>query len=150
MRARIWVATFPVALVLLAASAPWAAIGAGRPPAVTCTSSWSAADEPPNPGGLSGPDILNGVTVLSSTNAWAVGSYFNGLADRTLIVHWNGSVWKVVASPNVGRGSRENFLISVVAISADNTWAVGKHDNGNAHRKLVIHSDSSQYADEGS
>src|SRR5258708_40110986 len=87
----IWVATFPLALVLLAASAPWAAIGAVGSAAGTCTSSWSAADEPPNPGGLSGPDILNGVTVLSSTNAWAVGSYFNGMADRTPIVHWDGS-----------------------------------------------------------
>src|SRR5260221_9238438 len=139
MRARIWVATFPVALVLLAASAPWAAIGAVGAPAVTCASSWGAADEPPNPGGLSGPDILNGVTVLSSTNAWAVGSYFNGLADRTLIVHWNGSVWKVVASPNVGGVSRENFLTSVVAISAQNIWAVGSHNNGTADRTLIMH-----------
>src|SRR5712691_9148193 len=101
MRARICWRAAAVALVLLAAGRPWA-IGAAGPWAVTCSSSWSAADEPPNPGGLSKPDILNGVTVLSSTNAWAVGSYFNGVADRTLIVHWNGSVWKVVASPNVG------------------------------------------------
>src|SRR5260221_2871201 len=118
MRARIWVATFPVALVLLAASAPWAAIGAVGSPAVTCTSSWSAADEPPNPGGLSGPDILNGVTVLSSTNAWAVGSYFNGLADRTLIVHWNGSGWKGFASPEVGGGNPGDLLSSVSARSS--------------------------------
>src|SRR5260221_11553587 len=127
MRARIWVATFPVALVLLAASAPWAAIGAVGSPAVTCTSSWSAADEPPNPGGLSGPDILNGVTVLSSTNAWAVGSYFNGLADRTLIVHWNGSAWKGGASPNDGGAPGENFLPSAVAATAENNLCVGGH-----------------------
>src|SRR5260221_4595557 len=145
MRARIWVATFPVALVLLAASAPWTAIGAVGAPAVTCASSWGAADEPPNPGGLSGPDILNGVTVLSSTNAWAVVSYFNGLADRRLIVHWNGSVWKVVASPNVGGVSRENFLTSVVAISAQNIWAVGSHNNGTADRTLIMHWNGSSW-----
>ncbi len=145
MRARIWVATFPVALVLLAASAPRAAIGAVGSPAVTCASSWSAADEPPNPAGLSGPDILNGVTLLSSTNAWAVGSYFNGMADRTLIVHWNGSVWKVVASPNVGGVSRENFLTSVVAISAQNIWAVGSHNNGTADRTLIMHWNGSSW-----
>src|SRR5258707_2293432 len=138
MRARIWVATFPVGLVLLAPSAQWAAIGAVGSPAVPCTSSWSAADEPPNPGGLSGPDILNGVTVLSSTNAWAVGSYFNRLADRTLIVHWNGSVWKGVASPNVGGVSRENFLTSVVAISARNIWAVRSHDHRTADPTLIL------------
>src|SRR5258708_30408562 len=129
----IWVATFPLALVLLAASAPWAAIGAVGSPAVTCPSSWSAADEPPNPGGLSGPDILNGVTVLSSTNAWAVGSYFNGMADRTLIVHWNGSAWKGVATPNVGRGGRDNFLTTVAATSARNILAAGPHIHGTTH-----------------
>src|SRR6266851_4499176 len=137
MRARIWVATFPVALVLLAASAPWAAIGAVGSAAVTCTSSWSAADEPPNPGGLSGPDILNGVTVLSSTNAWAVGSYFNGMADRTLIVHWNGSAWKVAASSNRGGPASENFLTGVAAASASEIWAVGKYDDGAAFQTLI-------------
>jgi hypothetical protein len=86
-----------------------------------------------------GPDILNGVAVLSSTNAWAVGSYFNGVADRTLIVHWNGSVRKVVASPNVGGPSRENFLTGVAAMSGHNIWAVGSHDNGTADRTLIMH-----------
>jgi hypothetical protein len=72
--------------------------------------------------------------VLSSTNAWAVGSYSNGTAGHTLIVHWNGSVWKVVASPNAGGSSYEKFLSGVAAISAHNIWAVGSHDDGTADR----------------
>jgi hypothetical protein len=140
MRARIswWGPAIPVALVLLAASGPWAT-GAASASAVTCNSSWSGANEPPNPGGPSRPDILNGVTVLSSGNAWAVGSYDNGMADRTLIVHWNGSMWKVVPSPNVGGPSRENFLTGVAAISAHDIWAVGSHNNGTADRTLIMH-----------
>ena len=140
MRERISLraAALPIAVVLLVAS-EMSAVGTASASAVTCGSSWSAADEPPNPGGLSKPDILNGVTVLSSSNAWAVGSYFNGVADRSLIVHWNGSVWKVVASPNVGGPSRENFLTGVAAISAHDIWAVGSHDNGTADRALIMH-----------
>src|SRR5258706_507160 len=140
MRARIWVATFPVALVLLAASAPRAAIGAVGSPAVTCTSSWSAADEPPNPAGLSGPDILNGVTVLSSTNAWAVGSYFNGMADPTLIVHWNGPAWANVASPAPGGRANNTVLNGITATSTSNVWAVGYYfKQGGAYRTLTVH-----------
>jgi hypothetical protein len=45
---------------------------------------------------------LNGVTVLSADDAWAVGSYAtDGDAfTATLIEHWDGSAWRVVASPN--------------------------------------------------
>jgi hypothetical protein len=129
-------AALPAALVLLAAGL--SAIGSATASAATC-GPWSAASQPPNPGGPSRPDVLNGVTVLSATNAWAVGIYNNGLADRTLIVHWNGSVWKVVASPNIGGPSRENALTGVAAVSAHNIWAVGFADNGTADKTLIVH-----------
>jgi len=131
-------AAFPAALVLFVAGGQFA-LSTTSASAATCSTSWSAAQEPPNPGGLSHPDILNGVAVLSSTNAWAVGSYSNGTADQTLIVHWNGSMWKVVASPNAGGPSHENFLTGVAAISAHNIWAVGSHSDGTADRTLIMH-----------
>src|SRR5262249_23739025 len=98
MRSKILVraAAFPGAVVLLVSG--WlAAPGLTTATAATCGPSWSAAQEPPNPGAH--PDVLNGVTVLSAANAWAVGSYYNGHVDQTLIAHWNGSMWKVVPSP---------------------------------------------------
>jgi hypothetical protein len=42
---------------------------------------------------------LLGVAATSSTNAWAVGSYFNGVATRTLVEHWDGTAWRRQNSP---------------------------------------------------
>jgi hypothetical protein len=43
---------------------------------------------------------------------------------QALIEHWNGHSWQLVSSPNSGDGERT--LMSVVAISKDNVWAVGE------------------------
>ena len=49
---------------------------------------------------------LGSVAATSRTNAWAVGGsheVVNGhVVDRGLILHWNGSGWKVQASPKLG------------------------------------------------
>jgi hypothetical protein len=65
---------------------------------------------------------LLGASASSGTNAWAVGSYYNGSAYQTLIEHWNGKAWKVVPSPSPGTGPS---LSSVAATSSTNVWAVG-------------------------
>lgn len=85
-------------------------------------STWSVASSP-NPAG-SGNSQLLGVTALSPTNAWAVGSYFvTDGARRTLIERWNGKAWSIVPSPNPTTNNTE--LDSVIAISDTNVWAVG-------------------------
>ena len=45
----------------------------------------------------------------------------------TLILHWNGTAWKVVKSPNAVTDSF-NDLFDVDATSANNVWAVGERD----------------------
>ncbi len=86
--------------------------------------------------GSSGDDnVLNGVVAISPTDVWAVGYYFNGTADQTLIEHWNGTVWEVVPSPNLGTSTSFNELQGVAAVSADNVWAVGQ----GAGKALVEH-----------
>jgi hypothetical protein len=70
--------------------------------------------------------ILHGVAAVSANDVWAVGYYHNpnlGDVDRTLILHWNGSVWSRVTSPNSGGGN--NYLRAVTALSANDVWAVG-------------------------
>jgi hypothetical protein len=114
-------------------------LSAASASAATCGGSWSAADQPPNPGGPSRPNILNGVAVLSASNAWAVGLYAGAVSDRTLTVHWNGTAWQVVPSLNPGGPNRENFLNGVAAVSAHDIWAVGSYDNGTADRTLIEH-----------
>ncbi len=80
---------------------------------------------------------LNDVTVISPTNAWAVGYYVPtaGGHVRTLVEHWNGTKWAVVASPNPISGA-DNFLKGVDAVSASNVWAVGS--NGRPGLKTLI------------
>jgi len=43
--------------------------------------------------------------------------------SQTLTLHWNGSSWSVISSPNVPY--RGNFLNGVVALAANDVWAVG-------------------------
>ncbi len=89
----------------------------------------------PNPGGPARLNVLHGVAATSKANAWAVGYYYNGTADRTLIVHWNGTTWKRVPSPNPS--SSINRLIAVTATSATSAWAVGTYYNGIASQTLI-------------
>ncbi len=92
-----------------------------------------------NPGGSSHDNVLAAVAATSSGNAWAVGAYSDGTADQTLILHWNGTAWKKVASPDPGGTARNNFLNGVTATSAGNAWAVGRYFNGTAYRTLILH-----------
>jgi hypothetical protein len=80
----------------------------------------------PNPPNAVGDDILlSGVAGTSASNVWAVGSYTTATTDKTLIEHWNGRAWKLVASPNPGAPGARNILLSVTAASANNALAVG-------------------------
>src|SRR5207248_2376891 len=85
-----------------------------------------------------GSDIneLSASSALSSTDAWAVGSFEDSsLTTRTLIEHWNGSRWKIIASPNPD--PVQNDLLGVAAVSASDVWAVGF--SGQEKRVLVEH-----------
>lgn len=86
---------------------------------------------------------LDGVTAISATNAWAVGqagtpsgglrggaaSANSGPAGKTLIEHWNGTSWSVVASPNPG--TFNNSLSGVARVpGTTQVWTVGAYNNG--------------------
>src|SRR3954451_4092618 len=68
---------------------------------------------------------LNAVTVLSPTDAWAVGTTGEsaGRTRQTLIVHWDGQRWGRVNSLNATGNISE--LRAVAAVSADDIWAAG-------------------------
>jgi hypothetical protein len=86
-------------------------------------------------------NTLYGVTVVSTSNVWAVGSSYDNVktsASRTLIEHWNGSKWVVVPSPNASAGKDRSSLSSVVAISANDIWAVGNYFNSASTTALTL------------
>jgi hypothetical protein len=82
--------------------------------------SWSVVDGPTTLG------ILRAVAAVSSSDVWAVG---------TVVEHWNGSVWTVVALPT------EGDFYGVSAISHNDVWAVGVGPSGTQ----TVHWNGSQW-----
>src|SRR5205085_2884518 len=117
-------------VAVVSASDVWAV---GSSSAQTFTEHWNGTSWTvvPSPNVGSGGNLLSGVAAVSANNVWAVGDYSNSKGiTRTLIEHWNGTSWKVVASPNVG--PHDNFLNGVSPIpSSGNVWAVGDYTSSN-------------------
>lgn len=95
----------------------------------------------PNPTSASSAsfnDTLAAVAGTSARNVWAVGQYFvhaNGTrGSRSLVLHWNGSRWKQVPTPDPLTRGHASYLSGVAAPSATGVWAVGSVSrHGAAH-----------------
>jgi hypothetical protein len=86
-------------------------------------SRWKTVASPTPPGHAA---HLNGVAATSSANAWAVGWNQDPQSKlRDLVLHWDGSAWKVQKTPTPYLGSIGEGLLAVVATSPRNAWAVG-------------------------
>jgi hypothetical protein len=103
--------------------------------AVTCLIlALGAAASPSAAGGpiTSLPGGLLGVSALSASSAWAVGTTGTG----PLILRWNGTAWTRVAAPSPGHLGR---LTAVSAVSASDAWAVGSYETtGGGNKTLVL------------
>ena len=91
---------------------------------------WSIVPSPnvaPQRSGLYVQDQLDAVVAISPTNAWASG-FSNDVASgsflpfHTVIEHWNGASWSIVASPNL---FQHNTLSAIAANGANDVWTVG-------------------------
>jgi hypothetical protein len=98
-------------------------------------STWTST-QIPLPGGSSRLHELNGVSCLSPTWCVAVGRYNDGVADRSMVLQWNGSTWSLVSSPNVGVDQR-NVLNGVDCRTTEWCVAVGRYQNGTTSQTLV-------------
>jgi hypothetical protein len=97
---------------------------------------------------------LNAVLALAPNDAWAVGFSTPGkpanAASLTLILHWDGTSWKVVPSPNVGPKTQfqSNTLQGLTANSAKDIWAFGDYlaaDGSGQFRTLLLHWDGTSW-----
>ncbi|HKP53285.1 MAG TPA: S-layer homology domain-containing protein [Chloroflexia bacterium] len=103
---------------------------------------WRAvtAPDPDNFGYFRGADSL------STPDVWAVGAYnpFVGSGLRTRTIHWDGTQWLPVTSPNPS--STSNYLNDVVALAPNDIWAVGAFENENQQAvPLTMHWDGTQW-----
>ena len=128
-------------------------------------SRWSvvqSADRPNSPN-----QYLSGISASSANDAWAVGAYWSPAHHySTLVEHWDGKSWKVVASPTITAMPAtatsavapssvvpgtpvaaslysvepfDNALSAVSAVSAKDAWAAGDYYAAGAYRPLVEH-----------
>jgi hypothetical protein len=91
-------------------------------------------------------NTLNAVAVVATNDVWAVGN--SCYSTNTLVERWNGTSWRIVASPSFQTGGDgvQNWLSDVAAVSATNVWAVGSHTAANgAYQTLVERWDGAQW-----
>jgi hypothetical protein len=106
---------------------------------------------------------LSGVSALSPRDAWAVGAYAGWhkrkppgkppccayFTSKTFVLHWNGSAWERVRSPNPSFANssgttRQDYLFGVTAVSPRSVWAVGTYwlnaqRGRRSYQTLVLH-----------
>ena len=102
---------------------------------------WSIVPSP-SPRGV--VNELRAVAAVSANDAWAVGRCASGnYRSSTVILHWDGSGWTRVPSPNPGGLYASNELYAITATAADDVWAVGLTYAGSegAYAPLALHWD---------
>jgi hypothetical protein len=110
----------------------------------------------PSPNVAGRSSLLDGVSALgasavASDDVWAVGHAFNpngtvGAVGQTLTEHWNGTGWSIVPSPIGNPNTVDSELLGVVAISANDVWAVGyQKDSFGQRLTLTEHWDGTQW-----
>jgi hypothetical protein len=100
---------------------------------------WSIVPSPNVPPTLRNPfnqNILSAVSCSRPTACMAVGQFFTGQRDRSLIELWNGSVWSIVPSPTVV-GSTEDQLLGVSCTGPAACVAVGATGTNQGGNTLI-------------
>jgi hypothetical protein len=89
---------------------------------------WTTARSP-DPGGTGQDNLLVAVSGRSARSAWAVGYYQHAGHYRSLVLHWNGTGWKQVASPDPGTST---YLSGVATAPDGSAWIVGSYQTAHS------------------
>ncbi|GDY33627.1 alkaline phosphatase family protein [Gandjariella thermophila] len=120
-------------------------IAKGTSASLTCNGAWNQVPSP-NSGNLD--NDLAGVSAASTTDAWAVGTYYPSNSPNvlsTMAEHWDGRSWTEFQLPNVGLN--ENSLLGVSELPTGKAWAVGYYINANwVQQALVEHYDGTKWS----
>ena len=104
--------------------------------------------EHPNPGPMD--TYLWDASAVSAADVWAVGDFYTRARgnDHTLVLHWNGTRWAKVRSPNPSQ--RLSSLQAVDALSPSDVWAVGSAgfvaDHTESVRTVTLHWDGASWS----
>ncbi len=98
---------------------------------------WSVV---PSPNQGTNGSTLQAVSARAANDVWAVGfTYITLPFWSTLTMHWDGTAWTIIPSPNPG--SYDNSLRAVTALSANDVWAVGTYEVNTYPQTLTLHWD---------
>ncbi len=100
-------------------------------------SAWKMMNNPATPC----HPTMSGVTALSTSAVWAVGTiYCFEAPSYPLVERWNGTAWKIVANPG-----QPGVFSGVAAASPTNVWAVGTRSNYS--QAITYHSDGTAWSE---
>jgi hypothetical protein len=77
-----------------------------------------------------GLPTLTGIDAVASNDVWAVGftkTGYPGSIEQTVAMHWDGTQWTRVSTPNLGAG--RDFLKGVAATGQGDVWAAGYYQD---------------------
>jgi hypothetical protein len=142
-----WMSRRHLALPALALVLPLMLYPTGAANASTAAFAITASPEQ----GTSNNQLL-GAAAVSARSVWSVGYYqsqFCVCSQRTLSVHWNGTRWSIVSTPDPATQSGDyDLLRGTAGVSSSDVWAVG--DTGNASsgtdRSLIEHWNGSAWS----
>lgn len=80
---------------------------------------------------------LNALTINSTNSVWAFGSFFDTTANayQTLALHWNGTSWSVVPTPDVTGANNQSLGGGSLGFS--DVWAVGDEQGSSSPATLA-------------
>jgi hypothetical protein len=92
---------------------------------------------------------LHAITAVSGSDLWAVGEMDEngspGTPVHTLTLHWDGTGWEEVASPDRPGGDLDR-LFAVAASSSSDVWTVGSSVREQRTRGIRLHWDGSAWS----
>jgi len=100
---------------------------------------WSVVPTPEPAGtGPTAFNLLKSLTCTSAANCWAVGQASQDIATSATLnqaLHWDGTKWSEVTTPNPGGTGPANAsrLFAAYCTSAGNCWAVGDYGTSGSH-----------------
>lgn len=97
-------------------------------------STWSIV---PSPNVNSINDLLSSISATGANDVWAGGIYSPTMVgvNQSLIEHWNGATWSIVASPNMTNNS--NDINAVAALAPNKAYATGDYFTGSVVNTLA-------------
>lgn len=107
---------------------------------LTVTPSGAAEDwtRVPTPNAIEGQhNFVHGLDCVAPDDCWAVGDHYAPNGNKTLAMHWDGSSWTIVPSPNPEGHSAMNVQ-GVGCAGPDRCWAVGYSFDGVADYEALM------------